>query len=162
MREVESWCFRGCTGLKSITLPDPVYKIGQLAFQGCSSLVSVTLGSKIQNLGYGAFSDCQDLADFYCYTTTVPGKEVYGASFFEGSYINYATLHVPDFVLDDYRTTSPWSEFGKFEGITGVSIRGIKADMGAEDSPYYSLDGMRVAQPGKGLYIKDGRKVVVK
>jgi hypothetical protein len=87
---------------------------------------------------------------------------VYGVSFFEGSYINYATLHVPDFVLDDYRTTSPWSEFGKFEGITGVSIRDVKADLGSQGSSYYSLGGARVAKPGKGLYIKDGRKVIVK
>ena len=30
------------------------------------------------------------------------------------------------------------------------------------DSPFYNLNGVKVEQPGKGLYISDGKKVIVK
>ena len=38
-------------------------------------------------------------------------------------------------------------------------VRGLKAEVRGE---FYNLNGQRVAQPTKGLYIVNGRKVVVK
>jgi len=31
-----------------------------------------------------------------------------------------------------------------------------------QSDAYYTLQGQRVAKPGKGLYIKNGKKVVIK
>jgi len=48
-----------------------------------------------------------------------------------------------------------------FEGdITGIST--IESAGIAEDGIYYNLSGQRVAQPTKGLYIVNGKKVIVK
>lgn len=48
-----------------------------------------------------------------------------------------------------------------FEGdITGISA--IESAGIAEDGIYYNLSGQRVAQPTKGLYIVNGKKVIVK
>lgn len=33
--------------------------------------------------------------------------------------INNATLHVPASAIEAFRTTAPWSEFGKFVEMTG-------------------------------------------
>ena len=45
------------------------------------------------------------------------------------------------------------------DGATGVNeVRSLKADVRGE---YYNLAGQRVAQPTKGLYIANGRKVVI-
>jgi len=33
---------------------------------------------------------------------------------------------------------------------------------GASESTWYSLDGQKTAQPLKGVFVRDGRKVVVK
>lgn len=51
------------------------------------------------------------------------------------------------FVLNDGMTT----------GIDAVQGEGLKAN-----SEYYNLNGQRVAQPTKGLYIMNGRKVIIK
>lgn len=51
------------------------------------------------------------------------------------------------FVLNDGMTT----------GIDAVQGEGLKAN-----SEYYNLNGQRVAQPTKGLYIVNGRKVIIK
>ena len=46
---------------------------------------------------------------------------------------------------------------GETTGINAVSSAAAKMD-----GEWYSLDGRRVAQPTKGIYVKNGRKVVVK
>jgi hypothetical protein len=48
--------------------------------------------------------------------------------------------------------------------VTGVptGINGIDADAAGEKDVYYNLQGVRVANPGKGVYIKNGKKVLVK
>ena len=49
-------------------------------------------------------------------------------------------------------------DFG--DETTGINeVKGMKADVSGE---YYNLSGQRVAQPTKGLYIVNGKKVVVK
>ena len=37
---------------------------------------------------------------------------------FDGSYPEYATLHVPDASIDSYKATKPWSSFGKIVGLS--------------------------------------------
>lgn len=40
---------------------------------------------------------------------------------FEGSYIDYATLHVPDGSFSAYSNADPWKNFGRIVGINGGS-----------------------------------------
>ena len=47
---------------------------------------------------------------------------------------------------------------GETTGINSVQESGAKV----HDGCYYNLSGQRVAQPTKGLYIVNGRKVVIK
>ena len=47
---------------------------------------------------------------------------------------------------------------GEDDGATGISIQFQDADPDA----YYNLQGQRVENPGKGVFIKNGRKVVIK
>ena len=51
----------------------------------------------------------------YCYAANVPSTN--GAAF-DGSYIEYATLHVPEEAIDSYKTTEPWSRFKTFVSVT--------------------------------------------
>ena len=45
------------------------------------------------------------------------------------------------------------------DDVTGISYVNIEVE---EDGDYYNLHGVKVAQPQKGVYIKNGKKVVVK
>lgn len=47
-----------------------------------------------------------------------------------------------------------------FGGTTGIDS--VKASESKANGEYYNLNGQRVAQPTKGLYIVNGRKVVIK
>ena len=55
-----------------------------------------------------AFANCQELTDVYCYAENVPSTNI---DAFDGSLIEYATLHVPASALNAYSNTEPWSNF---------------------------------------------------
>ena len=48
------------------------------------------------------------------------------------------------------------------EGGTTTGINAVSSAAANEDGEWYDLSGRRVAQPTKGIYVKNGRKVVVK
>ena len=110
--------FYQCSGLTFITIPNSVVSIGGSAFQNCSGLTSVTIGSGIRKIGTSAFASCSKLIDVYCYAENVP-KTQSGA--FNDSYIEYATLHVPDASVTIYAQTAPWNGFKSVVGLSGTA-----------------------------------------
>ena len=58
---IESYAFYGCTGLKSIVIPDRVTSVGEYAFSECSALTSVTIGNSVTSIGEYAFTECSAL-----------------------------------------------------------------------------------------------------
>ena len=80
---------------------------------------------------------------------------------YENSFPNYdITLRVPETSIDIYMSTDPWSKFGKIEAYTRTGISHIKAP--ASEPTFFNLNGQRISQPTKGIYIQNGRKVVIK
>ena len=53
--------FYWCTGLTNVTIPNNVTSIGNWAFEGCTGLTSVTLPSSLTEIGQGAFYGCTSL-----------------------------------------------------------------------------------------------------
>jgi hypothetical protein len=46
------------------------------------------------------------------------------------------------------------------DGTTGIKVQSPMSNV--QSDAYYTLQGQRVAKPGKGLYIRNGKKVVIK
>lgn len=87
-------------------------------------MVSIIIGSGVTQLYEYAFAYCPELTDVYCYAENVPQfvdywGEYSSTTLFEGSYIEYATLHVPSSAINEYRTTAPWSNFGTIVSTEG-------------------------------------------
>ena len=53
--------FNGCSGFKSVTIPNCVTSIGDKAFYGCSGLTSVTIPNNVTSIGTMAFYECSGL-----------------------------------------------------------------------------------------------------
>ena len=100
--EIKNSAFNGCTGLTSVTIEGSLYIYNE-AFSGCSNLTTVTLNGG--SLGSQAFANCPELLDVYCNSETPPSVE---SDAFEGSYIDYVTLHVPSNALSAYANDSFW------------------------------------------------------
>ena len=90
--------------------------IGGNAFANCTGLTTITIGSGIKSIWTRAFAKCSELTDVYCLAENVPNTN---SDAFSESYIDYATLHVPDASIDSYKATEPWSGFKVVVGLNG-------------------------------------------
>ena len=108
--------FSGCSGITSVVIPNSVTSIDGNAFSDCSGITSIIIGNSVKSISSSTFANCPELTDVFCYAETVPSTN---SNAFDGSYIDYATLHVPEVAYEDYRTTEPWSNFGTIKVIDG-------------------------------------------
>lgn len=69
----------------------------------------------MNSIGISAFSECKALKDIYCQAVNVPETH---SSAFNNSPIENMTLYVPGESMNAYKTTDPWSGFGKFQTLT--------------------------------------------
>lgn len=58
---IEKDAFKKCKLLTSVTIPNGIISIGDLAFYACSSLTSVTIPDSVTNIGEEAFAVCSKL-----------------------------------------------------------------------------------------------------
>lgn len=119
------------------------------------------------------FDEKSTLKNFYSLSPTMPETEV-TSSGNRGSLIRH-TLYVPERLVENYKNSHRWSFYDILGGIIGLSdeeisdilagVNEIEADgnglTGAADV-FYTISGQRVTKPGKGLYIHNGKKVVIK
>ena len=153
--------------------------IGSSAFTGCSNLREVLLPESIEAFGYSSFSNLPNLKDVHILATTPPtGGGIYpgnpwpwpavGDSYaFSG--LTGATLHVPAGCRAAY-DIYPWNAW--FSTITEDAVDGIESlsenSEFSENSEisdrWFDLSGRKLGErPTKaGLYIFNGRKVVIK
>lgn len=149
--------FWGCTGLTSITIPDNVETIEASAFYDCKNVTTISIGKGIKEIGFSAFSNIPELTDVYCYAEKVPQTHL---DAFAGSYIEYATLHVPESATDAYKAVAPWNQFKNFFDPT--SIPSLLQESNSA-SPIYDLSGRRCLNvKGKGIFIQNGKKFVTR
>ena len=90
------------------------------------------------------------------------------SSAFEGSYIEYATLHVPTGSVNAYRVAAPWKNFKEIIALTDSDPKpdatGIIIVENTKDNKaiIYNLKGVHQNKPQKGINIINGRKYLVK
>ena len=95
--------------------------------------------------------------DMTCYAPNPPklGKDV-----FLNSMIYHIPVYVPSKSYDIYKNTEVWKDF-KLLIIVDAGIEDITTGKQSSNA-FYDLQGRKVKSPTKGLYIKDGKKVLIK
>ena len=78
VREIGGSAFSGCTGLKSIALPEGLKTIGDSAFLCCTRLKSITLPEGVKSIERRAFYRCTNLTS----VTFLEGLETIGENAF--------------------------------------------------------------------------------
>ena len=129
-------------------------------FTDCRQLSIIVPNRFIRIILWAIFHVCSELIDVYCYAEKVPSTK---SNAFNGSYTEYATLHVPAASIGSYKARAPWSSFGKIVALTDeeTSISEVKTENSNVKTAVYDLSGRRVQKGQKGIFIRDG-KVVVK
>ena len=150
--------FSHCTGLTSVTIPNSVKSIGWYAFWQCTGLTSVIIPNSVTSIGDYAFSGCTSLTSITSLITEP--FSIDNSTFPDNAYAS-ATLKVPEGTIAKYKAADGWKDFtniveGELTGILNVNREATA------NNRYYTLDGREVGHPTKGIYILNGKKVVVK
>ena len=104
--------FEGCIGLSSITIPENVTTIGERAFRNCSGLTSVTIGNSVTSIGYSAFRNCTGLT-----SVTIPNSVTSIGNYAFSDCSGLTSVTIPDNV-----TTIDYRAFYNCSGLTSVTI----------------------------------------
>ena len=166
--------FKDNQSITSVTISDGITTIGDNAFNGCIGLIVINIGKDVQTIGNKAFANVgttsatrtrseESMLIVNCYTESIP----YTASdAFENTPIEMGTLYVVDNLKDAYKSTSPWSRFGKIIGFDeSTGINAIMNDSG--NALIFDMQGNRLDNVRKGVNIirtRDGKtkKMIVK
>ena len=158
---IETRAFRRCYALNISQLPYGLKSIGEEAFTECP-IVAIHIPATVETITSGAFRNCYQLRDIYCYGTVPP---VCDGWLFDGVSLSNMTLHYPQGSRDAYKAAECWKEFfddhaTEFDasGINGITIDGIL------NVKVYNLKGQQVNGQAaqKGLYIRNGKKIIKK
>ena len=166
---IAAGAFMGNVEITSVVIPNSVEAIGERAFEGCTGINSIIIGKAVREIAYRAFASLFNDAgtraegkgiDVYCYAEAVPNT---ATDAFDGTPTEVSTLHVPASAVEAYKAAWPWSDFKEIvaieEGPDGIMSVRQSADGGGD---YYDLTGLKAQQLRKGLYIRNGKKVVIK
>ena len=147
------------TGLRQIVIPDKVTSIGEDAFAYCSQLRTVLVGKGVKSISKGAFYS-SSVKDIYVTPLTPPSVSSYLLS-------SNPTIHVYASALEKYKA-SAWAEYGTIVGdLTDDIVDGIEEIEDSRDIRdinvgIYDMQGRRVSKTGKGIYIVDGKKILMR
>ena len=157
VRTIPAYAFWGCVGLTSIVIPNSVTSIGDFAFYYCSSVESLYIGNSIESIGGHVFSFCDNIMEI-----KIASKKAVAASedVFSSDTYNNACLYVPEGRKFAYERTTPWNNFYIVE-MDFTDIDDVKDENG-EVETIYDLNGRAVENPSNGIYIINGKKVLVR
>ncbi len=153
--------FYNCVNLKNLDVSNfdtsKAEDIGGMFF-GCSSLTSLDVNSfntsNVKNM-WGLFGDCANLETIYCDNTwdpTVSSEKMFlGCKKLSG----YNSDEV------DATKAKPIADGGYFTLKNDTRVNNL-SEKGDADHRVFNLQGHPVKQPGKGVYIREGKKWMMK
>ena len=166
--EVKDYAFYNCNSVTNIDIIDGVKSIRNSAFYGCNDLETLYISNTIESIGNNAFAECNNILEI-----KIGSKKAITASenIFSSDAYNNVCLYVPTGRNFAYKKTAPWSNFYIVEmDFTGIDE--VKAENGtngrrpeglkAKVKTVYDLQGRKVENPTNGVYIINGKKVVIK
>ena len=155
--EVKDYAFYNCNGVTNIDIVDGVKSIGNSAFYGCDDLETLYISNTIESIGDYAFAECNNILDI-----KIGSKKAITASenIFSSDAYNNACLYVPEGRKFAYEKTAPWSNFYIVE-MDFTGIEELKSEKGKVKT-IYDLNGRAVENPSSGIYIINGKKVLIK
>ena len=167
--------FFACSNFTSLDIPETVTSIGNSAFSACRGITSITIPESVTSIVDNSFIDCSNVEDLIVKGSAMPyvpsdklklimlySPAPLKSKGFSPTVYQNCMLYVPQQGLARYQVVEPWIYFWNIAALESSDV--APAEVTDDDSVpiIYDLRGQRVDVPTKGVYIIDGRKVVVK
>lgn len=151
---IEEYTFYGCMGLTSVILPNALTSC-ENSFEHCLNLAQVTIPSSLTSF-QNTFDGCWQLKDVTVLATHPP-------FIVSSTFDTYdATLHVLPGCGEAYKADSTWKRFTNIVEDAKIDTGILIPTLSEGENTYYDLQGRQVQNAKQGIYIVNGRKVVVK
>lgn len=142
-----------------------ITRVGESLLTSWNYLTSLTIPQTITHIGHNAFLGCSGLTAIYTFATepcTLGADADDIPSVFMHIDKENCVLYVPKDCVEKYRAAEGWKEFVNFVEINDTGINSLRAV--SQSSTAYDLHGRKVTADrlSKGVYIINGKKVVVK
>ncbi|MBR4451703.1 MAG: leucine-rich repeat protein [Clostridia bacterium] len=136
---IGSGAFSGCSGLKSITVPDSVTSIGAEAFSNCTGLGSFTIPAGVTNLEAGVFSGCSGLKNITIpdTITALPDELLYGCKSLEKITVQNTVTKIGN------------GTFGGCQSLSEIVIPGSVSSIGS--SAFSGCTGLKAMTVPEGV-----------
>ena len=171
---IEDRAFWDCDNLISPTLPNTLQAIGYGAFSNCPLISVINLPKPLTTIERRAFMNCaigtiiSEIENPYLCPLPTPGNILQDAFYVAIGGIGRntyrdASLLVPKGTIELYKAAPAWKEFQNIIEMEATAIENITTAKN-EKNVWYSLQGVRMNNKPteKGVYIKNGKKVIIK
>lgn len=171
LKTIREQAFFNCNGIKELIIPEGVASIGDYAFAYMNGLTKLELPATLKEIGRRLIEGCTKLETVvshitapqaisnYTFATSTWNDQTQQADMTPST----ATLYVPIGTKTQYEALSGWTWFANIveseQAGTGIATMEHRA---ATDGRWYNLQGQPIDKPQKGVFIRNGRKVVVK
>ena len=166
LKYIERFSFDDCISLSSVTIPNSVTSIGFAAFQGCKALNSISIGNSVATIDASAFQNCTNITSITSFCQTPP--VIYENTFSNKTCTN-AKLLVPQGSKNLYSSYLHWDKFNTIVEFDATSINDVINDYSQMPMSINTIHGIkvrsnvdRVKSLPKGIYIINGKKVIIK
>lgn len=134
------------------TLPD------ENLFKDCP-IENICIGKKLQEIPAGTFSHTENsLKGIMLFNENPP---TYTSGFSNYDYVN-CKLGVLYSAMEVYKSSEPWCNFWNISELYVTGIDNVTTEQCPNKHDIYTITGVKVATPSKGIYIVDGKKVLYK
>lgn len=145
-----------------MVIPEGIIGISDGVFNGCKEITGLHLSSTLRTLGSYAFYDCSNIETII---SLIPGERLFAVdtTVFGNVDKENCKLHIPAGALDAYKLTEGWNLFENIIELSEEEMRNMENTLVCdEDRSVTDLAGRAVKFPTKGVYIINGKKILIK
>lgn len=160
VNQIGEGAFVYCKNLTGITLPETLVSIRDNAFLGCTNLVRIEIPKTITSIGHYIFgAQCKKLVSIVSHIEE-PFDTEDSFTYLDTSNV---TLYVPKGCGIKYTSVKGWSNFENIIEMEKTSIQYPKIIEQKINDSIFDLQGRCLkTAPTKGIYIQNGKKIIVK
>lgn len=148
--------------LRTFIFPEEIVEIGGNAFYMCSGMQSLDIPGSVISIGEQAFYYCRGLKYIIMHSMVPPSCE---SMVFGGMDTGKIPLYVPTGSKQSYvadKTFSIFSDIREYDETAGVVNMQAEKKKITNADVIYDLQGQKAVKVKSGIYITNGRKMVIK